>query len=514
MIEKQIVKFGPKFFEETIPQSGHDGYSPYLDTVDNALEPDVHAKNIRVLFEREKNVPIRAIIADDGYSMDLETLHQCMRFGSETGKTKKNNIGGYGCGVKYAGLTLGRRVTIYAKQKDSNEVYKASVDLDEMTEDGPVVTYETIDPKNPEYNTIKQYTKSTHGTVVVFDKLKPAKRKDFYQFRNLLIKRMRTVYNKFIECGEFNFYVDDTKLTFLDIMGIKSGVGTKLLGEGEFEYEGVKVAYKAYQLPNNADKKDTDDTYGRLAGNNGFWIYRHRRLVGQALDLHGLAQRSGHETNNLRIELYVGGDADRLLGTTFTKRVTEGCELVQGFSDKLQNEIGPFIRESARLYRSNAKANIDENQAKVLNRTTAELNENPFPLAEMKQKGVNKKPGASKPKNPNPKPQDNLNPHKKKEGKWFGGYQLVSEGAMAQTHYTKVDDGLTYVCINKDHVMYKMFFATLQPEQQVMFAKYLVADALAKKDVMYYADDAIQSVIDKYNEAYGIAVWKAFDKAS
>lgn len=515
MLTEELVKFGPKFFEETLPQTGHDGYTPFLDAIDNPLEPDVKAKNIRVNFMRDKNAVKSIFISDDGFSMDTDKLHECMRFGSETGKTKKGNIGGYGCGVKVAGLTIGRRVTIFARQKDSDVVNIASVDLDNMTPDGPIVTYESVTKDDARFSIIKEYAKSNHGTVVMFDKLKDPTNKDFYKYRNTLKRRIRMVYNKFIEVGEFNFYVDDEKLTFLDPIGIKSGIGTELLGEGEFTYgdNKVKVSYKAYQLPNNADRKDGENTVGRLAGNSGFWIYRHRRLIGQGRDL-GICQRAGHETVNLRIELYVDGEADDLLGTSFTKLLEKDTIVNQGFSDKLQNEIGPYVRESVRRYRENGKANIDENQKKIFDRTTKEVNENPFLLAEMKQKGRNEKPNNPKPKNPNPKPQKNPNPHRTRTGAWFGGYKTVSLGPMGTMYYTAEEDGLTYVHINKDHVMYKTFFSSLQPEQQAMFSKYLVADALAKKDVLYYSDGFIQTCIDKYNEAYGIAVWKAFDKTS
>ena len=102
------VKVRDSFVVNALRNCGYTPYSAIADILDNSIEKDVEAKNVRVKFitERDRtNTKIKEIyIIDDGNGMTKETLEEAMYFGSETGKDPEMDLGMYGAGLKTSAL--------------------------------------------------------------------------------------------------------------------------------------------------------------------------------------------------------------------------------------------------------------------------------------------------------------------------------------------------------------------------------------------------------------------------
>src|ERR1035437_9800549 len=98
----------------SLRESGYNNYSAIADIVDNSLDVGVNTKNIYIT-----NSETKITIADDGRGMRGEELVKALTLGSST-KDSKISLGKYGLGLKTGSSSIGRRVTVITKTKDSN----------------------------------------------------------------------------------------------------------------------------------------------------------------------------------------------------------------------------------------------------------------------------------------------------------------------------------------------------------------------------------------------------------
>lgn len=508
------LKVRAKFIQDALRQLNYTNYTAIADIVDNSLEPDVCSENIFITLEKgeDKRSVEKIVISDDGIGMDEDTLTMAMSLGSETGKNKNYNIGCYGAGLKTASISIGTRLSVYSKTED-NQLRLAVLDLNDISDDGEInIRMYSCGDDTQEMAFFKEKTNSNHGTVVVISNLDRIQCKDYWGFEGTLVKQMRMLFNKYIESGVVNFFVNGKKLSFFDTIGDKSGLGTDLMDEGTFEYDGSEISWKAWHLPKNVQKAEFDDFLGRTNNNSGIFVYRQLRLVGYGLDL-GLCQKDSHWTNGFRFELFMDGNADKLFGTTFAKMVTEKDQssIEQGFYDKLSNIVRPLARQSnKRQHRESDEEKVSEEMRKSLEQTTERLNKNTILASMAKQKGENEKRNEPKKKNPTPKKQENPNPTKKRCGKWIGGFDFINDGPCGFMYDIESRNGKVYVLINQDHAFYENIFKQLNEESRYNIASFLACEAIAKLKCGYETDIEAEKYIDLYKEYYADAVHRLY----
>lgn len=515
---KEKIKFeaGAYFMTNALRQLGYTNYTAIADIIDNSLESEVGSKNINIDLIRDQNdkkLVSMIKISDDGCGMDYETLCNCMRLGSRTNKDYSYSLGVYGAGLKTAAISIGRRLEVLTKEEDG-KLFKAILDIDNINEeeDSIDVSFAEFNDDSEEYKIFSMFTRSNHGTVVTISKLDKIQNKDFVGFEGTLTRRLRIIFNKFIESDDCSFNVNNKKLTFFDTIGNKSGQGTELLDEGDFTYNDSVIRYKAWYIPTSVQNADFDDAFGRRNGTMGIYVYRQQRLVGESLDL-GMCQKSGHWTNGFRFELFMDGTADAIFGTTFTKMINERDKsgIEQGFYDKLKTIVSPLASQVKRTQEKEGKdKKVPEETKKLLERTTEMLNKNKLLANTVKQKGKNEKPDNPKPKNQNPKKQEHPNPTRKRSGKWTEGYEFVSEGETGFMFETVKRDGKSVVLINEDHAFYEHIFKRLDDEGKHNMAVYLACEYSALSNSDYYVDDAGEKYINSYKTCYADAVRRAF----
>lgn len=522
MNEKFKFEAGAYFMTNALRQLGYTNYTAIADIIDNSLESEVGSQNINIDLIRDQNdksLLSQIKISDDGCGMDYETLHNCMRLGSRTNKDYSYSLGVYGAGLKTAAISIGRRLEVLTKEEDG-KLLQAILDIDDINEleDSIDVHFAEYDDDSEEYKAFSMFTRSNHGTVVTISKLDRIQNKDYYSFEGTMTRKLRIIFNKFIESDNCSFNVNGKKLAFFDTIGNRSGLGTELLDEGEFTYNDSLIRWKAWYMPilskDSKEDIDYDDSFGRKTNHLGIYVYRQMRLVGESLDL-GLCQKSSHWTTGFRFELFMDGTADTIFGTTFTKMIHEkdisGIE--QGFYDKLKSIVSPFANQVHRRQKREGEGKEEKvpiKTKKQMERVTEFLNKNKLLANTVKQKGENNKPNNPKPKNPNPKPQENPNPTRKRVGKWTDGFEFVSEGETGFMYETIKKDGKSVVLINQDHAFYEDIFSKLDDEGKYNMAIYLACEYSALSNSDYYVDDDAEKYVNSYKTCYADAVRRAF----
>lgn len=517
---KEKIKFeaGAYFMTNALRQLGYTNYTAIADIIDNSLESEVGSKNINIDLIRDQNdkkLVSQIKISDDGCGMDYETLRDCMRLGSRRTGKDFLCLGVYGAGLKTSALSFGRRLEVLTKEEEG-KLLQAILDIDNINEenDSIDVSFAEFDDDSEEYKAFNMFAHSNHGTVITISKLDRIQNKDLFGFERTLSRKLRIIFNKFIESGDCALKVNGKKLTFFDTIGNKSGQGTELLDEGDFTYNDSVIQYKAWHVPTGVQSTDFDDAFGRGNQHLGIYVYRQQRLVGEALDFEMCGKKS-HWSNGFRFELFMDGSADAIFGTTFTKMINERDKsgIEQGFYDKLKSIVQPLVNQVinvAKKAASQKTEKVSEETKKILERTTEILNKNKLLANTVKQKGENNKPNNPKPKNPNPKPQENPNPTRKRVGKWTNGYEFVSEGDTGFMYETIKREGKSVVLINQDHAFYERIFSKLDDEGKYNMAIYLACEYPALSNSDYYTDYDAEKYIKSYKSCYSDAVRRAF----
>ena len=516
MSKKIKFESGAYFMTNALRQLGYTNYTAIADIIDNSIEGEVGSKNVfidLIKCEEDKTTFSDILISDDGCGMDEETILSCMRLGSRTGKDYVHNLGVYGAGLKTAAISIGRRLTVHTKTEEGN-LFRAILDIDQIndTEDTIDVEIEAFNDDSDEYKFFNTYTKSTHGTIIQISKLDRIQNKDYRGFEGTLSKKIRIIFNKFIDSDDCAFIVNGKKLSYFDTIGNKNGMGTELIDEGDFTYNNSVINWKGWYIPKSVQDAEFDNGFGRTNSDAGIYVYRQMRLVGGGLDL-GMCQKTGHWTNGFRFELFMDGSADKIFGTTFTKMITERDKsgIEQGFYDKLKTIVSPLANQCAKTQkRETNEEKVSDEIKNQLKRTVVILNKKTLLANTVRQKGTNEKTGESKPKNPNPKPQTNPNPHKRRYGDWLEGFEFVSEGETGFMYDIEKRNGKAVVLINQDHAFYEHIFKQLDDDGRYNMSLYLACEYSAMENSDYYKSEDAEKYIKSYKISYGDAVRRAF----
>ena len=230
------IKFDKSFVIKTIRNCGYDNYSAIADIIDNSIEPDVDSSIVKVELEKEGKgndaVVTSIAIIDDGCGMEEETLDSAMTFGVQTGKSGITNLGMYGTGMKSASLSLGRKMEVFSKTKDSELNYASII----ITGDDIKSERHVFGSDTEECSWFKRLTGGNHGTIVKISDLDGLKRKNFYYYKKALKSKLGEYFNKFILAEVTKFYVCGEEVPYIDLMGDITRV--ELMGEETFDVDG------------------------------------------------------------------------------------------------------------------------------------------------------------------------------------------------------------------------------------------------------------------------------------
>ena len=187
----------PSFYLNAMRKCGYDNYDALCEFADNSIEKDVESSFCDFTIVNSvdgKNIE-KIIISDDGNG--LEEQHADTFFNMGVSTKDASCYGGYGLGAKTAGLSMGRRITLYTKQVNA-PIFKYVFDLDVIADQncvGTIKINETEIPAN-EISLFWESIKNTdHGTMVVIDKLDQLTCKNPAAFKNTLHNRLSKNYS-------------------------------------------------------------------------------------------------------------------------------------------------------------------------------------------------------------------------------------------------------------------------------------------------------------------------------
>lgn len=324
---------------------GYTNYEALADIVDNCLDPDVNAKNVWI--DVSKNIESISI-SDNGSGMTLKELKDAVQPGSEGREITNHDLGLFGCGLKSASLSMGKRFRIITKHKDDT-YYIADFDLDRFDQEGsPVVPISVCNQKEVDFFN-KRTKNSKSGTVIIIDKLDRIKNKNITQFTNQLGNHLSEIYRYIIaDKDDVVISINDKDLVAADTMLVNSG-DAELFNKDvpnqiyDFKFKDnnrdvdIKLKIKIFYIKNKSIEHSKE--IGRNMRNQGFYILRNNRQIIGSSSLDGVFVKHP-ESNGFRAELFFGSEYDEFFDVSLQKKE---INLPQGLSDKLQNLVAPII---------------------------------------------------------------------------------------------------------------------------------------------------------------------------
>lgn len=117
---------------ESMRDSGYDLTAAVGEPVDNSVEAEAHIIRVQPTYG-PKNQSITAIaVADDGIGIAPDLMAHVLSMGYSTRYGLRGGLGRFGVGMKLAGLSLGRRIDVYSKRQNDNQIWHAYIDLNEI----------------------------------------------------------------------------------------------------------------------------------------------------------------------------------------------------------------------------------------------------------------------------------------------------------------------------------------------------------------------------------------------
>lgn len=329
-----------------------------LDLGDNSLESGAAA--IGFFIKETGPFDDAFVVADTGSGIADEVLDEVLRPGSYTSQYySKNSLSRYGIGLKGAGFSLGRRITVLTRTT-GGELKRRSIDMDMITEldkwvqDGREPA--AADRKNFDW-AMAQLTSggqdtSTSGTVVVIDKLNIRSR-DKTRLVNEFVRSAGETYGKFLDAtGDgrlLRIVVDKKDVRPLDPLHRTGPQTLTLFNREEIQLtDGHTLYFSAVVLPHPKQLKDREleKLYRYTQENQGVYIFRNSRLIasGQTLGLFG----KDFHLNAFRAELDYTSAADEHVLVDVAKSATMlSAEALQ----KVQELVTTCVKTANTLWR-------------------------------------------------------------------------------------------------------------------------------------------------------------------
>jgi len=286
---------------------GAIGYTPesaLCDIVDNSI---THGKASKVwielvpepgMAENRRNNASHYIVADDGVGLDEAGLSNALALGSEP--PAEGGLGKFGMGLKSAGLSQGRRITLLSKTA-GGELLKRVLDIDHVEEAG---AYEQLSGELSEADRgiWDQFLgEADSGTIVVIDKAHRDNQPSIKSSRKNLERELGIIYYYFL-VGEdaVEMQLDGKLVAPFDPLFAAEAESNGDLDEHEWDgrsvrwlakrhdlvidqEQDVRVQVEITQLPHPPTFGDEQSSVRRQymigAGNYGFYVYRNKRLI-------------------------------------------------------------------------------------------------------------------------------------------------------------------------------------------------------------------------------------------
>jgi hypothetical protein len=333
-------------------------YSPkvaILDIIDNSIEAGSDV--VSVEFGRVGKSLASICIIDHGAGVDPGILDEVLRAGSRTSHLyNAQSLSRYGIGLKGAGFSLGKRITVLTRFQDT-QVARRAIDLEQI-EVEDTWFQETREPSAAEEASFQEALdrlpgngEAITGTVVIIEKLNVLS-KDISRLKSDLVRAAGETYGKFLGtgagAGKLRILIDGTEVEGVDPLHREHPDTVVLIKREQIEIEGGSSAFlTAVALPHpNKVSDEVRKKHRYTQAEQGISIYRNGRLVrtGETLGLFG----KDFHLNAYRAELEYTTPADRHITVDVAKSTVV---VSQELMSKLQQLVISSTRTADVLWR-------------------------------------------------------------------------------------------------------------------------------------------------------------------
>lgn len=309
-------------------------------------------------------------VADDGSGMAEDILDQMMRLGSRTQHDLGRDLGAFGLGSDTAALAIGRNKHVVTKA-DGSPWLSSMWDLDIIEAEQRFVKHlgkareQEIELFADAFRRVGLDVPAT-GTIVRVSKGDRVGRKDVPSAERAVLKYVGQTYRRFIiPKGRFTMMVNGTKAEPIDPLWRGHDQTSVLLDEQiDFSWKDETGASRTdtigvcvTHLPDLGGQEAAREA-GITIMNAGFYILRNGREIAAAKTL-GMFQRHNDHLR-FRAELNFPAALDAQLGVTFLKSSADIRIASQALRDKIEQVVGPYRRQSAKMYKRSAKVTEED----------------------------------------------------------------------------------------------------------------------------------------------------------
>ena len=326
-----------------IRATGYSNIAAISDIVDNAV--DAGATIIRINVETiSKDVVFT--IEDNGIGMDIETLDEACRLGSET-KVDKNDLrlGKFGMGLITASTSFSKRLEIVSKFK-GQPIVRAICDIDDIIaaeefikELGKVKGSEEVIKKHRDI-----FGRNQTGTLVKLSKCDRLTETNITKIKTKISNRLGQTFRKLIESNDVSFYVNNIPVPALDplLNDISKTYSDAMypikLTTLEGEEKEFKVRVKLNIIPFMDGDKAKNNPFKPSQRKAGFYVLRNGREIAEA---QRLSMYDSHPNfNRIRGEIVFLAEMDEFMGVNFTKN---GINVHKSILSQLSSAIKPQL---------------------------------------------------------------------------------------------------------------------------------------------------------------------------
>lgn len=267
---------------------GYSVPSAVADLVDNSITAGADKVDVRFATDDDEFL----LILDNGQGMDLDEAVEAMRLGSRSPLRERDarDLGRFGLGLKTASLAQCRELTVVTKKNDVTSALRWS--LDHVLETGRWSLLRLSEADTSDLPGAADLRNQVSGTLVLWrdlDRLSagtPSDRaREFDRLMASARDHLALVFHRFLDPSEgpgLRLTVNGIPVPVIDPF-LASHRATLLAPPERLSVAGTQITVQAFTLPfvnklSAADRQKAQIS-GHLRDNQGFYIYRARRLV-------------------------------------------------------------------------------------------------------------------------------------------------------------------------------------------------------------------------------------------
>lgn len=313
---------------ESLRAVGYSSYSAIADIVDNSLDAQADKIAIAIVKEGEE---IKVSVMDNGIGMDVSTLTEALKLGSDTEK-HSGDLGKYGMGLVTASWSIAKKLSVTTK--NGKEALTGILDIKEIDKTNEWVA--DIDEANAiDKRMLDQFSPGGTGTLVVLTDCDRMHTTDTNAFSRKLIQDLGQIYRHYIAAGKV-ILVNGKKVEEIDPLEL-TNKDTDLMVDEVVPTQYGDLAIKVVALPYKSNYEGQILKYNQA--NQGFYVVRNQREIAAAQKVALLEKHPS--LNRFRAEVGFSDDMDAVMGVNFAKQEVKP---IQAITDIIDNLVRPHIR--------------------------------------------------------------------------------------------------------------------------------------------------------------------------